>query len=201
VIAGDPVPRRGRPRSEAANDAILAAALQLGLEVGLEHMTMDAIAERAGVSKATIYRRWPSKLDCTLDALFGAWSVVPGEDVDTGLLRADLLALLLPWAAAATPGTARLVAAVIAETRKDRALHERFVIRFVEPRRATVRHVFRRAVERGEIPHPANLGLAIDLLYGTLYHRWITRNASLDERVVRQLVDVVIAGLRSGAAG
>jgi AcrR family transcriptional regulator len=69
-------PRRGRPRSERASDAIFDAAAELLLEHGLDAVSMDAVAERAGVSKATIYRWWPTKETLALDALYHEWEAV-----------------------------------------------------------------------------------------------------------------------------
>jgi AcrR family transcriptional regulator len=89
--------RRGRPRSERAQQAVLSAATDLLLERGLGAVSMDAIAERAGVSKATIYRWWPTKETLALDALYQEWTDSDPEPADTGSLRGDLLALLIPW--------------------------------------------------------------------------------------------------------
>src|SRR5262245_57602582 len=90
------VRRRGRPRSERARQAILKAAAELLLAPGGEAVSIDAVAKRAGVSKATIYRWWRSKETLTLDALYEEWS--PSTQVrDTGTLRGDLRALLEPW--------------------------------------------------------------------------------------------------------
>ena len=71
--ATTPPQRRGRPRSEKAREAILAAAAELLLERGLGAVSMDAVAEQAGVSKATIYRWWPTKETLALDALYHEW--------------------------------------------------------------------------------------------------------------------------------
>src|SRR6476659_4652800 len=88
--------QRGRPRSEQASNAILTAAAELLLEHGLAAINMDAVAARAGVSKATIYRWWPTKETLALDALYHEWDTARPELQDTGSLRADLLALLGP---------------------------------------------------------------------------------------------------------
>src|SRR5258708_6987686 len=87
---------RGRPRSEKTRRAILGAATELLLEPGGGAVSMDAVAERAGASKATIYRWWPSRESLALDALFEEWAAVPPPR-DTGSLRGDLLSLLRPW--------------------------------------------------------------------------------------------------------
>ena len=81
-------PRRGRPRAEGLDEALLDVTLELAGEVGINGMSMDDLAQRAGVSKATIYRRWPSKERLVLDALNHA--LRPFDLIDTGSLRGDL---------------------------------------------------------------------------------------------------------------
>lgn len=88
---------RGRPRSETARKAVLAAAAELLLDRGLSGVSMDAVAERARVSKATIYRWWPTKETLALDMLFNEWSAVTPQHYESGSLRIDLLALLRAW--------------------------------------------------------------------------------------------------------
>src|ERR1019366_1796448 len=91
-------PTRGRPRSEKARQAILEAAAELLLARGLSAVSMDAVAEQAGVSKATIYRWWPTKETLALDALYAEWAAARPSPRDTGSLRGDLLSLLRPSA-------------------------------------------------------------------------------------------------------
>jgi AcrR family transcriptional regulator len=95
--------RRGRPRSEKAHQAILDAAAELLLARGLSAVSMEAVAGRARVSKATIYRWWPTKETLALDALYTKWAEARPQSRDTRSLRGDLLALLRPrpgWPAA-----------------------------------------------------------------------------------------------------
>ena len=146
-------PARGRPRSEKARKAILDAAAELLLARGLSAVSMDAVAERAGVSKATIYRWWPTKESLALDALYTEWAAVQPGPRDTGTLRGDLLSLLRPWARLATSRPyGRVIAALITEAQTDPAFAAEYRQRVVEPRRDQARAIFRRAIERGEIP-------------------------------------------------
>src|ERR1039458_10796037 len=89
-------PTRGRPRSERARKAILEAAAELLLARGLSAVSMDAVAEQAGVSKATIYRWWPTKETLALDVLYTEWAAARPHPRDTGTLRGGLLALFWP---------------------------------------------------------------------------------------------------------
>ena len=88
--------RPGRPRDVGADDAIMDAVVEILTEVGFRGLTIDAVAHRAGVGKATIYRRWPGKEQLVLDALTA--ERVPVPEPDTGSLRDDLLAHYLPLA-------------------------------------------------------------------------------------------------------
>src|SRR5438477_17812 len=113
---------RGRPRSQKAHKAVLDAAAELLLDQGLTAVSMDAVAKRAGVSKATIYRWWPTKETLALDALYTEWDTTPTHPRDTGSLRGDLLALLRPWARrAGTRPYARVIAALLTEVHTDPA--------------------------------------------------------------------------------
>jgi AcrR family transcriptional regulator len=194
-------PRRGRPRSEKARVAILEAAAELLLDRGLSAVSMDAVAERAGVSKATIYRWWPTKETLALDALFNEWAAATPATRDTGSLRGDLLALLRPWARLASSRPyGRVIAGLITEAQTDPGFAAEYRSRFVEPRRVQAREALRRSIERGEIPADTKIEVAIDLLYGPLYHRLLHGHAPLSDRFVREVVDTVVDGITRGQA-
>jgi hypothetical protein len=113
-----------------------------------------------------------------------------------GSLRGDLLALLLPWVRrlrAAPYG--RVIAAFVTEAQTDPAFAEQYRARFVEPRREQGRAVIARATARGQIREERDVEVALDLLYGPLYHRLLHRHAPLDDRFVADVVDVVLRGL------
>jgi AcrR family transcriptional regulator len=189
-------PPRGRPRSQKAHQAILQAAAELLLEQGLAEVSMDAVAARAGVSKATIYRWWPTKETLALDALYHEWQTAhPARN--TGSLRGDLLSLLRPWARlAAQRPYGRVIAALATEARTDPAFAQQYLTRFVEPRRDQGRVIFHRAIERGEIPANTNIEVALDLLYGPIYHRLLHGHAPLTDRFVRDVIDTALNGIR-----
>jgi AcrR family transcriptional regulator len=194
-------PKRGRPRSEKARLAILQAAAELLLDRGLSAVSMDAVAERAGVSKATIYRWWPTKETLALDALFNEWAAATPAMRDTGSLRGDLLALMRPWARlAGSRPYGRVIAALITEAQTDPQFAAQYRARFVEPRRGQAREVFRRAIERGEIPADTKIEVALDVLYGPLYHRLLHGHAPLSDRFVRDVVDTALGGIMRGGS-
>ena len=187
---------RGRPRSETARKAILAAAAELLLDRGLPGVSMDAVAERAGVSKATIYRWWPTKETLALDMLYNEWTKVTPQQYESGSLRMDLLALLLAWSRLASGRPyGRVVAALLMEGRTDPTFSAEYQRRLVEPRRDQARAIFGRAIERGEIPGDTNVEVAIDLLYGSLYHRLLHGHAPLDDQFVDDIVDLALHGI------
>jgi AcrR family transcriptional regulator len=187
--------RRGRPRSEQARMAILDAAAELLLANGLDAVSMDAVATRAGVSKATIYRWWRTKETLALDALFHEWDVVRQTGRATGSLRGDLLSLLRPWVRlVGSRPYGRVITALITEAQTDPEFAVEYRARLVEPRREQARSIFHRAIERGEISASTKIEVALDLLYGSLYHRLLMGHAPLDDRFVRDVVDTVLSG-------
>src|SRR6266581_527414 len=142
--------RPGRPRSEQAERAIIAAALDLFAESGPDGLCMERVAARAGVGKATIYRRWPGKEDLLLDALASLKNPLPqprGESVCD-----DLVDLMETMAADyADPRRAREFALLLGEGAKFPRLMARYTETVVEPRREVIRSVLRRGVASGEL--------------------------------------------------
>jgi AcrR family transcriptional regulator len=187
--------RRGRPRSERARRAILAAAAEMLLEQGVAHVSMGAVAERAGVSKATIYRWWPSKEMLALEALLD-WTVAGETDTDTGSLREDLLAHVLPWVREIRERPfGRVIAALVAEAHADEQLAVAYREHFVEQRRLPLRTAFERAVARGEISTELDIEAAVDLVYGPVYHRIIHGHAPVNESFATLVVDLALEGI------
>ncbi|MFE9768126.1 TetR/AcrR family transcriptional regulator [Streptomyces sp. NPDC005808] len=194
----EPVPQRGRPRSEKARDAILDAAGELLLERGLSAVSMDTVAARAGVSKATIYRWWPTKETLAADALYHEWAEIPPAR-DTGSLRGDLRSLLRPWVGLADRRPyGRVVAALLTQVQTDRQFAQEYHARFVEPRRDQAREIFRRAIERGEISADTKIEVVLDLLYGPVYHRLLHGHAPLSDGFVCDVIDAVLDGVAPG---
>jgi AcrR family transcriptional regulator len=170
--------RPGRPRSERARRAILAATLELAAAHGPRGLNMDAIAKRAGVSKETLYRWWPSKTELVLEAL-----AERGEETiplpDTGSLAGDLRAFLRATVASTDPTTQRLLRALAAEAATDTSTAGLIRDRFLARRRAALNELLLRAVTRSELTR-ADAAIALDLVYGSLWYRLIFDIAPLD---------------------
>lgn len=192
---------RGRPRSQQAHQAILAAAAELLLARGLSAVSMDAVAEQAGVSKATIYRWWPTKETLALDALYTEWAAARPHPRDTGSLRGDLLSLLRPWARQARSRPyGRVIAALLAEAQTDPVFADEYRQRVLEPRRDEARALFGSAIERGEIPATTKIDIGLDLVFGAVYHRLLHGHAPLNDRFVRDVVDTALDGIQPPSA-
>jgi AcrR family transcriptional regulator len=188
-------PRRGRPRSEEADRAILSAATELLAERGLGGMSMEEVAARAGVSKATVYRRWPSRGALALDAFLAEFQEQQPLP-DTGTLRGDLLAALRGWIRSVTRTPAgRMLAGLVAEAQRDPALAAAWRDRVIEPLRVRNTVLVQRAVERGEIPPDVDEDVVLDLLFGSAYHRLLQGHRPLTDQFARRVVDLIVAGV------
>lgn len=191
---------RGRPRSRQTNKAILKAAAEIVLASGLAEMTIEGVAERAGVGKASIYRRWPSKGALAFDAVLdGILATQPTPD--TGSLEGDLAHVAENWVRLANLRRGgRAVAHFIAEVQSDPDLAVAWRERFVNRIRKERRPIIERALARGEIPAGSDPELIMDLLFGPLYHRYLNGHLSLDGSFARGVARMVAAGAMDGAA-
>lgn len=197
----DATPRGGRPRSERAHRAILDATLQLIAEVGYDAVSMDAVAARAGVGKATIYRRWSGKEELVVDALGGVEERISVPD--TGNLRDDLLAALRD-AVAAYEGPAhpaRVVPALMSEMSRSPRLAAAVRSGFLAARREAVREVLRRGVRRGEVRADVDEEMALDFLAGPLYYRALVRGSAITEEDTRRVVEMLLGGIAAHPGG
>jgi AcrR family transcriptional regulator len=200
VTAETTTVRRGRPRSEKAREAILQATMELLLERGVAAMNVDAVAAAAGVSKATIYRWWPTKQTLAMDALYEQWATAP-PTADTGSLREDLRTMLCPWAElAARHPYGRIIAGLLVEVLSNPDFAREYRARFVEDRREQGRLTLQRAIGRGEIPADTHIEIVLDMLYGPIYHRLLHGHASFDNAFVLQVIDTVLDGVRARPA-
>jgi AcrR family transcriptional regulator len=189
-----PEPRRpGRPRSAHADQAIMAAALDLFAECGPDALGIEQVAARAGVGKATIYRRWPGKEDMLLDALAALPSELPQPQGKS--VRADLSALLAAICReAADPRRARLFALLQGEGARYPRLAARYVELVVQPRRTLVQSVLRRGVATGELREDTDIEAATILLNGAVLAS-MSGPEPADSRYARRVVAELLRGL------
>ncbi|OBA41661.1 hypothetical protein A5780_06405 [Nocardia sp. 852002-20019_SCH5090214] len=187
--------RRGRPRNEKARAAILDAAMDQLLDQGVAAMNMDVVAAAAGVSKATIYRWWPSKEKLAMDALYRTWESAPSTP-DTGSLRDDLRNLLWPWTELVTRRPyGRVIAGLLGQVVTDPDFALTYRARFLDQRRDHGRLILQEAIARGEIPARTRVETVLDMLYGPVYHRLMHGHAPLDHTFVVDIVDIVLDGI------
>ena len=188
--------RPGRPRSEDAGRAIMDAALSLFAESGPEGLCIEKVAARAGVGKATIYRRWPGKEDLLLDAL--AALRVPLPQPKGKSVRSDLVALLEALCReSADPRRARQFALLHGEGANYPRLIARYNETVVEPRREVIRSVLRRGVGTGELREGIDIEAAMFMLSGAVLIRSRFGLQPIEEGYARRVVDELLRGLAS----
>jgi AcrR family transcriptional regulator len=185
------VRRPGRPRSTAADDAILAAALEEYAGHGLNGLTVDAVALRAGVSKATIYRRYPSKADLVIAAAQKfCEEKVPRPE--TGDIRADMRTFVGNMRKMLVdPLLGRALCTMVGDARRDeqlRCMHHDFV---AERRRSTMQ-LITNAVDRGELRADTEPEIAADMLAAPLFYRFMNTGDPIDDAYLDHVVDHVM---------
>jgi AcrR family transcriptional regulator len=190
----------GRPRSATAEQAIVDATLALLVEGGVSGLSVEAVAARAGVGKATIYRRWTGKDSLIIDALARLDEDVPPQL--RGLsVRDDLVTVLEHVRRKSTSTLAgQILPRMVAEARCNRELMACYREKVVAPRRARILHVLRAGVERGEVRADLDLELLVDLLVGPLIYRLLMRpdDRPLPRELPAAVVDAVLAGAGTG---
>jgi AcrR family transcriptional regulator len=192
-------PARGRPRSTAADESIRQAAIDLLSESGYDGLTMAGVAHAAGVSTATLYRRWRSKNDLVVGVLKEAADETPVPD--TGSLEGDCRAVLRQLVAnMSQPTTGPLLAGLISAMSHDRDLADAMRSNLIAPRRAAFRALLQRARARGEVAEGLDDDLVTDLFFGPVYQRLLVTGRPLTPRVADRLADLVVRAITPGAA-
>jgi len=186
--------RPGRPRSEQAEQAIIEATLDLFAEQGFEGVCVEAVAARAGVGKATIYRRWPNKEELLVAALGALKSPYPeprGVSV-----REDLVAMLSVMCRdMADPRKARRYALLLGEGEKYPRLMERYKETVVQPRRELMRSVLRRGIASGELRRDVDVEIAVLALTGTVLAKGKEADGRINGELAARIVDELLLGL------
>jgi AcrR family transcriptional regulator len=179
--------RRGRPRDPGVDAAILAAAVDLLAEAGFARLTMDQVAARARVGKASLYLRWPNKLALVSEAIQHRSAVVP-EVPDTGSLRHDMLTFLRALLRRKSAAE-RAVAAVTGEIASNPELRKAWRQSVTATLSACMRVIVEHAIERGELPPTSDVEL-LSMLPLTLLQNWrLEHDHGPDDAVVERIVD------------
>ena len=185
---------RGRPRDEVARVRILESALEMLEEVGFANTTADAIAERAGASKATIYRWWQNKAAVLIEALrerVAKESPFP----QTGDVIEDIHRQLQNFIALLTGRHGRIFKAFIAAAQSDPDFAEAFRSVWIQPRRAEAKSVLEHHKMRGSLAEDLDLDILLDLIYGPIYFRLLAGHAPLTPEFARATADLALRGL------
>jgi AcrR family transcriptional regulator len=194
-------PRLGRKRDHTRDPEIIEATLDVLAETGYDGMTIDMVAARAKAGKATVYRRWSSKPELVLDAV----ACMKGSEIDlaalpdTGTLRGDLIALIKPPNIRDAERKLRVMAGIVSMIARDPELAAAAREALVEPRAAANRILFRRAVERGEIPDTVDIERLCTIGPALVAYRTLMLGQPVDRDFLIGNIDNVIlpaAGVR-----
>ena len=176
----------GRPRCIECQQAVQKAALEILAERGYKGVTLQRIAQRAGVGRQTLYRWWNSKAEIVLEA----FAEKAGEDIptpDTGSVRQDLTSLIKASGRTLETGSAATVLGLLAEALLDPDFAHKFWEHFQERRREVLKSILAKGIERGELPPDLDKDFWADIVFGSLLYRLYTRNAPIDETFGRDL--------------
>jgi len=185
----------GRPRSEQARIAILRSTLKTLAKTGFANFTIEDVAGRAAVGKATVYRWWPNKGALIADA-FASSTTSRLRFPDTGSVYTDMSQQMRQLIKVFQSPRGRIVSAILAAGQSDKDLIAAFRDRFLWPRRREAYATLHRAIRRGELRKDADLDLILDSLYGPIYMRFLIQHDRLSPGFVDHLCALVLAGAR-----
>jgi AcrR family transcriptional regulator len=185
---------RGRQRSEESQEAIFAATLRLLKKKPLRDITIEEIARKAGVGKATIYKWWPSKAYVALDAFLRKMNrMVPNPD--TGSAETDLKEQIHYLATFYTSPTGRIFGQFLAEGQSEPEFANLLRERFLKPRREIAGVILDRARKRGEVDPDLDRDLVLDLIYGPVMYRLLVMQEPFERERTDRLVSTLFRGL------
>ncbi len=189
----------GRPRDTHATRRILNAALELGLEVGFDGLTIEGVAERASVGKTTIYRRWPDIWSVVVDAVLDEVTrVAPVQQLGTARESFTVSMRLVAKSFRGRQG--KILRPLIGRAQIDETLRRTLADRWLLARRKISREIILRGMASGELRKGLDPDIALDALYGPLYHRLLLPYDGdairLFDAYVDALIDTVFGGLK-----
>jgi AcrR family transcriptional regulator len=188
-------PALGRPRSEQAHRAILAAALELVRDEGYVALTIDAIAKRAGVARTTIYRWWPSAGAIAVDLLIELGATLAPPPVSSGDPLRAIRSEMRKIAGVSLELPGHLLTAILGEAQNDPAIRVALLERLVYPRREATMRVVREAQALGLIRDDVSPPVVTDLFFGPIFYRMLMGHDVATERFATQTFERVLAGL------
>lgn len=181
----------GRPLDATRDEALRRAALELVAEIGYDRLTIDAVAARARAGKATVYRRWAGKAELVADA-FVCDAFEDLEAPDTGSLRSDLLAVSEQiWLRSGPVPRASVMAGMMSGLLASPELREAFQAAGRAPE-TVVGPIVRRAVRRGEIPHPADLDTVGLVMPAMCMFHLVKTGAAPDRSFFETVIDRIV---------
>ncbi len=193
--------KAGRPRSARSHQAILEATIALLSETGYEAMSIEAVASRAGVGKATIYRRWPSKVELVTGAIQTLHTEL--AFVDTGNIRDDLITFLRSTFQARPSIIDNLLLKMVSEMRSNPEIYSTFHASIIAPRLQELSQFVERAQARGEIRADLDPLFVIDLIAGPALYRLLLSGIMTSPPppdLPEQIVDAVLHGIATEQA-
>ncbi len=189
----------GRPRSAEARQAILESTLELLKEVGFEGLSVEGIAARAGVGKATVYRWWPNKAAIVIDAFLAI--VEPELRFPKGESAREVIRQQMRRLMRLMKGEfGTVLSAIIGAGQSQPELLEAIRKNWIEPRRSEARELVKDAQERGEIRADIPADTLLDILYSAFYFRLLIGHARLDEKLIDAIFDIAESGIDAAGA-
>lgn len=185
------LPRR---RGEALKEAILRATLEELAEVGYAKLTMEGVAERAKASKATVYRRWPSRIELTVDAVYHGLPD-PTSAPDTGSFRGDMLALLRQTADFLAGPAGEALRGLLGDTLQDATRTLELRNRSQGNGRKSMQELLRRAVARGEISESAITPRRLEVGQAMLRQQFLFNGVPIPDQLITEIIDEVLIPL------
>lgn len=188
----------GRPRSEKTKTDILTASYNLLIENGFGAVTVEKIAERAEVSKATIYKWWTNKADVVMDGFLNATKVklpIPntGSTIDDMFIQVNNFVKFL------MSREGNVITEIIAEGQFDPKLADVYRKAYFKPRRSISKQILERGISRGELRKDLDIELTIDLIWGPVFYRLLITGEKLDDTFVTKLINYVLEGIKLNA--
>ena len=190
----------GRPRDPQVDRAILAATLELLGEEGFDHLSIEAVAARAGVGKTTVYRRWPSKIPLVVDALTAMKPPTPSVIPDEVSTRDALVRAMGGFTKPHEGSAARVLAGLVDAMSRNEELATAVRAVLVTERQRGLVEVIERGKRRGEIRPDVDARVMIDLLGGPMVLRRLITGDPVNARLAHAIVDLVMDGAAPSAS-